>query len=151
MFHPYCAWGGEFLGLASLWSTDKRWLGSWQPLRQVTLFVAPSTLAKERLPCRASAYLYPKYIPGLNLILTTKIILKFFWKSCKIFIQFPPKYFKWFLKIFSQIFQIFQLYTKIFLSLLNFMKFVQFVSLKYLNFFKKSFYLIYYKIFRNFI
>ncbi len=54
MFCPYCAWGGEFLGLASLWSNNNRWLGSWQPLRHVAWFIAPSTLAKERLPQLAS-------------------------------------------------------------------------------------------------
>ncbi len=52
MFHPYCAWEVEFLGLASLWSTDNRWLGSLQPLRHVARFIAPFTLAEERLPCR---------------------------------------------------------------------------------------------------
>ncbi len=32
MFCPYCAWGGEFLGLASLWSTNNQWLESGQPI-----------------------------------------------------------------------------------------------------------------------
>ncbi len=61
MFHPYCAWGREVLELASLWSTNNRWLGSQQPLRHVTRFIAPSTLAKERLPCHTSACLCLKY------------------------------------------------------------------------------------------
>ncbi len=64
-FHPYGAWGEPFLGLASLWSTDTRWLGSWQPLRHVARLGAPSTLAEERLPRRASACLCLKCIPGL--------------------------------------------------------------------------------------
>ncbi len=55
MFCPYCAWGGEFLGLVSLWSTDNRWLGSHQPLRHVAWIVMPPTLAKERVPRHASA------------------------------------------------------------------------------------------------
>ncbi len=34
MFHPYYAWGGELLGLASLRSTDNQWLGSLRHLHQ---------------------------------------------------------------------------------------------------------------------
>ncbi len=65
MFRPYCTWGGEFLRLASLWSTDNRWLESWQSLRRVARFVAPSTLAKERLLWRASACLCRECISAL--------------------------------------------------------------------------------------
>ncbi len=65
-FHPYCAWGGEFLRLVSLWSTDNRWLGSQQPLRHVARFVALSTLAEERLPHHASACLCLECISGLR-------------------------------------------------------------------------------------
>ncbi len=81
MFHPYCTWGREFLILISLSSTDNRWLRSWQPLRNVAQFVAPFTLAKERLPCRTSACLCLKCTPGFILI----ILLKWFvcWKTKK--------------------------------------------------------------------
>ncbi len=62
MFHPCCAWGGEFIRLASLWSTDNQWLGSQQPLRYVARFVTLSTLAVRRgchaAPWLASAQVY---------------------------------------------------------------------------------------------
>ncbi len=67
MFHLYCAWGGEFLGLASLWSTNNQWLGSRQPLRNVARFVAPCTPAEERLPRHASVCLCHKCILRLGL------------------------------------------------------------------------------------
>ncbi len=43
---------------------DIWWLGSWQPLRHVARFGAPSTLAEERLPHHTSACLCLKCIPG---------------------------------------------------------------------------------------
>ncbi len=66
MFRSYCAWGGEFLGLASLWSTNDGWLRSRQPVKPVIKFVVPSTLAEERLPHRASACLCLKCIPSFS-------------------------------------------------------------------------------------
>ncbi len=65
MFYPYCAWGGEFLGLGLLSSTNSRWLGSRQPRRHAARFVAPSTLTKERQP-RALACLSLKCIPSFT-------------------------------------------------------------------------------------
>ncbi len=81
MFHPYCA-GGEFLGLASLWSANNRWLGSQQPLRHVAWFVAPSTQAEERLPHRASACLYVQCIPDLRITLLVDATCK--WKLVRL-------------------------------------------------------------------
>ncbi len=66
MFHPYYAWGEEFLGLALLWSSDNWWLGSRQPLRHVPLSIAQSALAEERLPHHTLACLCPNCIPGLK-------------------------------------------------------------------------------------
>ncbi len=66
MFRPFCAWGGEFFGLASFWYTDNRWLRLRQPLRHVTRFIAPSTIAEERLLRHASACLCLKCIPSLT-------------------------------------------------------------------------------------
>ncbi len=69
IFRPYCAWGGGFLWLASLWSTNNQWLGSRQPLRHVAQFVALSTLSEKRLPHRTSACLCLKCIPALFLFI----------------------------------------------------------------------------------
>ncbi len=66
MFCPYCAWGGELLRLASLWSTDNQWLRLRQPLRHVAWFIVLSALVGERLPRCASAYLCLKCIPCLT-------------------------------------------------------------------------------------
>ncbi len=74
MFCPYCAWGGKFLGLASFWCTDNRQLGSQHLLRHVAWFIAPSTLAIERLSHCASACLCLKYIPSFR--------IKWLWIAC---------------------------------------------------------------------
>ncbi len=51
-FRSYCAWGEPFLGLASLWSTNMRWLGSRQPLRLclkcIPGFISPVQYARPR-------------------------------------------------------------------------------------------------------
>ncbi len=61
----WLVWGGESLGIVSLWSTNNRWPGLRHPPRHVARFVAPSTIAKEKLPRCASACVYLKRIPGL--------------------------------------------------------------------------------------
>ncbi len=59
-FCPYCTWGEPFLRLASLWSTDTRWLGSRQPLRHAARLGAPSTLPEEMLPhCASASSVFP--------------------------------------------------------------------------------------------
>ncbi len=85
-FHPYCAWGEPFLRLALLWSTNTRWIGLRQPLRHAARRGALSTLAEERLPCRASACLCLKCIPGFTLHLPKSRVLKatkpYTWQHC---------------------------------------------------------------------
>ncbi len=86
MFHPYYSRRGEFLGLASLWSIGNRWLWSWQPLRHVARFVAPSTLVKERLLRRASACLCLKHFPGFRTWMWANVDFRIRWvKNLKIF------------------------------------------------------------------